>query len=100
MGNHLNGNYLLDGPTARGAHDSVKPGVESRFIGTEPQVTDQLRAMSPRKRPAAVAIAKCLVPNRCRPLRALLVSQVDNCRLNGFPSNFGIHDPWLKPRCE
>src|SRR5215831_2148103 len=58
MGNHLNGNYLLDGPTARGAHASVKPGVESRFIGTEPQVTDQLRTMSPRTRATAVAISE------------------------------------------
>ena|SRR5215831_12590630 len=38
----FSGNDKLHRPTVRGAHDGIKPGVESRFIGTEPQVTDQL----------------------------------------------------------
>jgi len=55
----------------RGAHDSVKPGVESRFIGAELQVPGQLRTMSPRQRAAAFAIAERLNQIRCRPFCGL-----------------------------
>jgi len=47
----------------REAHDSIKPGVGE----AEPQVTGQLRTVSPRKRAAAVAIAKTLLPDPLPP---------------------------------